>query len=53
MPDYTAHYAETERRLRELLAETADKLPARTMAEPGLSWRQRNTGWPWRRSQRA
>ena len=33
MPDYTAHYAETERRLRELLAETADKLPARTMAD--------------------
>jgi hypothetical protein len=33
MPDYTKHYAETERRLRELLAEVADKLPARTMAD--------------------
>lgn len=33
MPDYTAHYAETERRLRELLRLAADKVPARAMAE--------------------
>jgi hypothetical protein len=33
MPDHTAHYAATERRLRELLQQVADKLSARTMAE--------------------
>jgi hypothetical protein len=33
MPDYTEHYAETERRLRELLQKTAGMLTARYLAE--------------------